>query len=373
MIRQRKPFSFRLLIILLVLGVFVSACAKSASAPSSASSNSSAPAKSADSSGKANEGNKAGAGRDAKKLIKLKIGYDALTMDSAPLNYAVQKGIFKKYGLDVEPVYVAGGSALTQALVGGNFDIAENGYAPAAQAISAGADLVYVGGVTNKLAFQFIVKPEITDGQQLKGKKIAISRFGSLTDTAATMVVESVGLKRSDVAILQTGGTAERVAAMLSGQVDATLEQHPQTDQLLEKGFKVLAELKDINEHYPNTAFVVTRSYAKQNKDKLKTFFKAFAEGLDDYKKNREEALNITAKYFKLDNVKPLASTYDFYAKQIFPAIPEADLQGIKLVLQELVKTKPEAAKLKAEDLIDSSAIDELKKEGFFDKFKSGK
>src|SRR5262249_45181997 len=119
----------------------------------------------------------------AETLTKLRVAYDGFSMTSAPLNYAVQQGIFKKFGLDVTPVFVEGGPLLTQAVVGGSVDIAQNGYTPAAGAAVQGADIVFIGGISNKLPFQLVVTSSINTADQLKGQSIAISRFGSSTDT----------------------------------------------------------------------------------------------------------------------------------------------------------------------------------------------
>src|ERR671931_133487 len=95
------------------------------------------------------------------ELIPVKIGYDGYSMTTAPMNYAAQKGIFRKYGLDAQLVYVDGGTTLTQAVVGGSLAIAQNGYTPAAAAAVAGSGLVFIGGISNKLPFQLVVKGNI--------------------------------------------------------------------------------------------------------------------------------------------------------------------------------------------------------------------
>jgi ABC-type nitrate/sulfonate/bicarbonate transport system substrate-binding protein len=96
----------------------------------------------------------------AQQLTKVRVGFDGFSMTSGPLNYADKQGIFKKFGLDVTPVFVEGGSTLTTAVVGGSIDIAQNGYTPATAAAIAGADVVIIGGISNKLPFQIITASE---------------------------------------------------------------------------------------------------------------------------------------------------------------------------------------------------------------------
>src|SRR5215471_7506694 len=176
----------------------------------------------------------------AETLTKLRVAFDGYSMTSAPLQYAVQQGIFKKFGLEVKPAFVEGGSLLTQAVVGGSVDIAQNGYTPAAGAAVQGADIVFIGGISNKLPFQLVVKSSIAGAADLKGQSIAISRFGSSTDTAADFALKRLGLTRNDVTVRQLGGPATRNAALISGQVAGTMEQYPDTAQLEQQGYHVL-------------------------------------------------------------------------------------------------------------------------------------
>src|SRR5919197_312902 len=105
-------------------------------------------------------------------LTKVRVAYDGFSMTSAPMIYADKQGVFKKFGLDVTPIFIEGGSMLTQAVVGGSIDIAQNGYTPATSAAVQGADVVFIGGISNKLPFQLVVKSSITRGDQLKGQAI---------------------------------------------------------------------------------------------------------------------------------------------------------------------------------------------------------
>jgi hypothetical protein len=165
----------------------------------------------------------------AQGLTKVRVAYDGFSMTSGPLIYADKQGIFKKFGLDIAPVFIDGGSMLTQAVVGGSVDIAQNGYTPALSAAVQGADVVIIGGISNKLPFQLVVKTSITRPDQLKGQSVAISRYGSSTDTAADFALAHLKLTRTDVKVLQLGGAATRIAAAMSGQIAGTMEQYPDT------------------------------------------------------------------------------------------------------------------------------------------------
>src|SRR4051812_49617706 len=94
----------------------------------------------------------------AQSLTKLRVAFDGFSMTSAPLYYAEQQGIFKKFGLDVKPAFVEGGSLLTQAVVGGSVDIAQNGYTPAAGAAGQGGDIVVIGRTSNNPPVQLVAE-----------------------------------------------------------------------------------------------------------------------------------------------------------------------------------------------------------------------
>ncbi|HMI97575.1 MAG TPA: ABC transporter substrate-binding protein [Micropepsaceae bacterium] len=306
----------------------------------------------------------------AQKLIPLKVGYDGYSMTTAPMNYAVQKGIFKKYGLDVTLAYIEAGTTLSGAVVGGSLNIAQNGYTPAAAAAVQGADVVFIGGISNQLPFQLVVKGNIKSAADLKGKKIAISRYGSSSDIAATYVLQNLGLKRSDVVLLQLGGEGTRTAAMLSGQIDASLEQYPRTGELEEKGYRVLVDCLKIAVDYPNTSYVSTRAFVSKNPDIVKRFIMGISDGIHAFKTNREEAVKSAAAFLKSKPGPALDEAYDSFTKYVYPDIPRPSLKGIALVLAELKTKVPAAGGFKPEQLTYTAPFDQLEKEGFFARLK---
>jgi NitT/TauT family transport system substrate-binding protein len=301
----------------------------------------------------------------AQSLTKLRVAYDGYSMTSAPLYYAEHEGIFKKFGLDVTPAFVEGGSLLTQAVVGGSIDIAQNGYTPATGAAVQGADIVFIGGISNKLPFQLVVKATVKGAADLKGQSIAISRYGSSTDTAADFALKHLGLTRNDVMVRQLGSPATRNAALISGQVAGTMEQYPDTGQLEHQGYHVLVDVTDLAGDYPNTSYATSRSFLKKNPDTVKRFFMAMATAVHEFKRNPELAIRLTQEFLKVKEAPLAKAAYDAYVK-VYPDDLRPSLAGIGLVLQEFAKTDAKAAKVKPEDLVDTSALEALAREGFF-------
>jgi NitT/TauT family transport system substrate-binding protein len=298
-------------------------------------------------------------------LSKVRVAYDGFSMTSAPMIYADKLGMFKQFGLDVTPTFVEGGSTLTQAVVGGSVDIAQNGYTPAASAAVQGADIVFIGGISNKLPFQLVVKSSITSAAQLKGQAIAISRYGSSTDQAADFALGALGLTRNEVKILQLGGPATRVAAAMSGQIAGTMEQYPDTAELARHGFHVLVDVTEIAGDYPNTSYVTSRTFLKKNPDAVKRFLMAMATAVRAYKKNPDEAIRITQKFLDVKEEANVKAAYEAYVK-VYPDDLRPSLKGLDLVLQEIGRKEPKALALKPAELVDSSVLDTLEREGFF-------
>jgi NitT/TauT family transport system substrate-binding protein len=302
--------------------------------------------------------------------IKLRVAYDGFSMTSGPLIYADKQGIFRKFGLDISPIFVDGGSMLTQAVVGGSVDIAQNGYTPALSAAVQGADIVIIGGISNKLPFQLVVKTSITRADELKGQSIAISRYGSSTDTAADFALAQLKLTRNDVKILQLGGAATRIAAAMSGQIAGTMEQYPDTAELSRHGFHVLVDVTDIAGDYPNTSYVTSRSFLKSRPEAVKAFLTAMATAVHEYKSNPAVAIPLSQKFLDVKDAANAKAAYEAYVK-VYPDDLRPSLAGIALVLKEIARREPKAAAMKPEQFVDTRVLDALADESFFKRLKA--
>jgi NitT/TauT family transport system substrate-binding protein len=303
-------------------------------------------------------------------LTKVRVAYDGFSMTSGPLIYADKQGIFKKFGLDIAPIFIDGGSMLTQAVVGGSVDIAQNGYTPALSAAVQGADIVIVGGIANKLPFQLVVKTSITRAEELKGQSVAISRYGSSTDTAADFALAHLKLTRNDVKILQLGGAATRIAAAMSGQIAGTMEQYPDTAELSRHGFHVLVDVTEIAGDYPNTSYVTSRSFLKSRPEVVKTFLMAMATAVHAYKSNPSVAIPLSQKFLDVKDPANAKAAYEAYIK-VYPGDLKPSLPGVALVLKEIAKKEPKAGGMKPEQFVDTGTLDALEREGFFKKLQA--
>ena len=305
--------------------------------------------------------------QDNAPLIEVRMAYDGFSMTSAPLIYAVQQGIFKRFGLDITPTFIEGGSMLTQAIVGGSLDVAQNGYTPVIAAAVQGADVIIIGGIANNLPYQLLVKKAITNAEELKGKNIAISRYGSSTDAAANFALEHLGLTRKDVNVLQLGGASTRMAAAIGGRVDGTFEQYPDSAEMTRQGFHVLVDLNNVVRDYPNTSFVTSRKFLKANPDTVKKFLMALTTAVYELKQHSDIAIPLIQKFLSAKDEANVRAAYDSYSKT-YPAKLEITFKGIASVLETLAKSEPKARMFKPEQLVDTTTLDQLERDGFFAK-----
>ncbi len=299
--------------------------------------------------------------------VKVRMAYDGFSMTSAPLQYAVQQGIFKRFGLDITPTFIEGGSMLTQAIVGGSLDIAQNGYTPATAAAVQGADIVIIAGIANTLPYQLVVKTGINSAADLKGKTVGISRYGSSTDAAAEFALKHLGLTRREVNVVQLGGASTRMAAAIAGRVDGTFEQYPDTAEMTRHGFHVLVDLNDVVKDYPNTSFVTSRAFLKKNPDIVKKFLMAMATAVRELKANPDIAIPLIQKFLSVKDIENVRTAYNSYLKA-YPDKLEISASGITSVLESLAAKEPKAKTMKAEQFFDTTTLDGLEREGFFAK-----
>jgi len=298
---------------------------------------------------------------------KIVVGYSAIEGGVAPLWTAHQMGIFSKYGLETEVIYIESGTQSTQALVSGSVPLISMGGAMI-NANLAGADTVAIAGATNLLVFEFMTRPEIQNAQQLKGGTIAISRFGSVSDNAARLAVRQLGLDpNKDVTILQVGGTTARFAALQAGKVQATVAVPPLTYRGHKQGLRTLVDLAAQGIEFPMMGIGTTRSYIAKDADTVRAFMKGYVEGIAYFKTRRDQGIQIIAKNFKLSDLEVVGKMYELFANRVIPRKPYPSVKGFETFLGFLAEKDPRAKNLKAAEVVDNRFVEELDKSGFID------
>ncbi|HEY2990557.1 MAG TPA: ABC transporter substrate-binding protein, partial [Candidatus Binatia bacterium] len=190
-------------------------------------------------------------------------------------------GFFQKYGVDTRLVLFEAGTLLAQAALAGEVKISVTSGPVTIASRSAGADTIVVAGYINTLPYNLVAAKEITKLEQLKGKKIAISRFGSTTDTAVRLLLEKVGLNPAkDVTIVQVGSQPTRFQSLVAGAIDATIIAPPFDITAKKQGYNVLVNLADLGLPYPQQVIETTDRFIRENPQAVKNFLKGFIAGI---------------------------------------------------------------------------------------------
>ena len=307
-------------------------------------------------------------GATQEKPNRLNLGYSSISGSQAILRVIKDAGIFQKNSLDVSLVLIAGGSGIVQALIAGDLPVAVVSGEPSILARLQGADTVILGCLINIIDFSIITAPEVKKAQDLKGKKLAVSRFGSSTDFVLRYALEKWKLLPDrDVAILQIGSQLARLAALKSGTVHGTIVGPPADIIARRADFNELATPEQLNLAYPNTCIVSTTSSASKNEELIRRVMKAMVEGIHFFKTQKEASLKSLDAFARLGETDLIEETYRHY-KDILPRVPYPDVEGIQNVLKEIAKRDPKAKGLKPEIFTEMRFLKELEASGLVQK-----
>lgn len=308
--------------------------------------------------------------KDVLSQEKIKVAYSSTDTLNQIWTIAQDAGFFKKNGLDVEMVYIGSTTVGIAAIVAQDIQVGNAAGSGVANANVRGADTVSVGCTINVLAYELVVLDTIKSADDLKGKSIGISRFGSVSDVAARELLKGLGLRpMEDVKILQVGGASERAAGFSRGVI-AGFPSPPGNVNLIPGGLphRILADMSNLKKPYPLPFIcaVTTKSYLAKNRSVVRRVMMALIEASHYFKTNKEGAQKIVAKYLRGANKAYLDSSYDSTVK-ILERVPYTTREGMKIQLDEALKQNP-GSKVTVDSLIDDSVVRDLEQEGFIDK-----
>ena len=305
-----------------------------------------------------------------KKLDSFTISYASVSGTRAPIWIAKDLGLFEKYGLDGNLIYIASGVTSVNALLGGSVDIIAASGSSAVGAAARGAPLVIIASLGH-IAYKLVAHPSITTIQGLKGKVIGSSRIGAGTDYALQRLLPKLGLvPGKDVQLIPTGisESDRRLLMLVQGKIDATLGTEDNLLQLAARGmkFSVLADLYDSGIYTTGSDIATSRQLVKQRPVQLKAFLMALTEGTWAGRTNKELALRIYRKYLKIEDPKLLESMHKNYLLGTIPARPFPKEEAIQNDIEDLSYTYPHLKGRRAGEFLDLSLLKSLEDEGFF-------
>lgn len=293
-----------------------------------------------------------------------RISYGGTSGYNVPIWVTQEAGLFKKHGLNGELVMISGASQSMQAMLANETQVANTSGSAPVQAKIQGADAVIIATSYDLIPYGVVVHKDIRTPADLKGKRIAISRFGGITELAVKLAVEKFGLSPKDVTMIQAGPDAQRIPAVATGTVAASVLAPPGLFAAYAQGLRILADLSDLGVKYPTSSFFVMRNYLVENRASLKKFLMALTEGLHVYVNDKDFSMRVMQKYTKLGDREIASKTQDYYGKKTL-LVPLNDPAAIKEAIPP-----DKGAGRKPEEFYDNSIIQELVKEGFVESVK---
>lgn len=300
----------------------------------------------------------------AQELKKVRMGYPSLGFRQGHIWVAKDEGLFRKYGLDVEPIFLRGGQLAIQALAAGDPPLMSIGQV--VQANLAGFELALIAGVESFYDSTVFARPGVSRLEQLKGKRLGISGYGAATHFAALILAKHLNLDANKDMILIPGGPdAERVAALQAGKIDAAIFNSSTVPLARRMGFIELVHIPDLGVEVQGNGFATTRAYIRSNRDIVKAALKGYVEGIYFIFHNKQATQKVFARYMRTNDPDVLENSYQVYLKTTAKK-PYPTLKGIQFLLDTLAPQMPQAKSAKPEQFVDLSFLQELEKESFF-------
>ncbi|MDP9128782.1 MAG: ABC transporter substrate-binding protein, partial [Candidatus Binatota bacterium] len=308
----------------------------------------------------------------AEKLDKVRFTYAPLSASGFLWFIAKDAGYFEKNRLDVDMYFEGASPIMVQSILAGENQLA-GGLGPTVVTnVLQGGDVIPVACITHTFTTPMYVQPSITSLQQLRGKKVAVSRIGAVSHLTADSILRRARV--GDVTIIQTGGIPESMAAIMTGNVDGAMVNPPNNIILREKGFREIVgakQLKEMNLRFPENGVMAKRTWAEKNSDVVKRFIKSIAEGLKRMHDDKEFAIKTLGKYTKVTDAKSLEESYRWGIDSFFKDFKTA-ADGIRLMVDQLASSRMIDANLAQKTPLtayyENRYVEELEREGFFKK-----
>jgi ABC-type nitrate/sulfonate/bicarbonate transport system substrate-binding protein len=280
---------------------------------------------------------------------------------------AEEAGLFKKYNLDYQQVFIASSGIVTAALLGGDADMTLTGGVGNVRAYVQGStDIVFVGGVKNTMTQTLVAGGNIKKPEDVKGKKIGVSRIGSNTHYFSIQAMRRFNMEPGrDFSFVQTGGDPETFAALAGGGIDVACLTPPTDALALAQGYHYVVYGPDLKIPYAATAFVTKRSSMAKRNHAIGQFMRAMAEASKIAHTDREFVYKVLGKYLRVTDRKVLDSAYNAEIKVLEPRLVIKQ-EALQAILEEVAQIDPRAKKVKTQELIDNRYLEEMEKSGFF-------
>jgi NitT/TauT family transport system substrate-binding protein len=297
---------------------------------------------------------------------RLPIGYSSASGVFAGIWVAQEGKLFEKYDIDSHLVLIASGSLMAQAMLGGDLPIAAGAGSAVVDADLGGADLVMIGSLVKVPAFYIMALPEIKTIEDLRGKSVGVTRFGSSTDFTMRYVLRKYGMEPGrDVTLIQTGDLFAAAAMLRTHAIVAAPFSSPANLRAEEAGARILMNMGKAGVYFPHDAFMARRSFINANTDLVRRFIKAYSEGVYRLFTDQELSRRAIRKYGRAEDARTIDAVYR-YALDYVDKIPYNTREGVQEVLKQVAERNPKAKDAKPEAFYDDRFVKELETQGFY-------
>ncbi len=281
---------------------------------------------------------------------------------------AEEAGLFKKYNIDFNLVFISSSNIVTAALLGGDAEMTVTGAIGNVSAFVRGStDVVFTGGVKNTMTQTIIAGGNIKRPEDLRGKRIGVSRIGGNSHYFTIQALRRYNMEPNrDYSFIQTGGDPETFAALVSGAIEVANLTPPTDAQAIAKGYHYVLYGPDLKIPYAATAFVTKRSVIAKRPQVIGNFMRAMAETSKLVHSDREFYYKVLGKYLRIQDRSVLDAAYNAEIKVLEPRLV-IKMESLQATLDELAATDARAKKIKPQEMVDSRYLDEMEKSGFMD------
>jgi ABC-type nitrate/sulfonate/bicarbonate transport system substrate-binding protein len=296
---------------------------------------------------------------------RIRAAYSAMSGSMAWVWAAKEGGYFEKHGLSVDLLYIGGTAQLFQSMLAGEIAFGVGGGPSIIHANMQRRSIVGVAGTLNRMIMKIMAAPQIKNPADIRARRIAVTRYGTITDFSARLFLKNWGLSpEKDAVILQVGSVPNVLAALQNGLAQAGALSPPAHLQAEKMGFVELMDLSKAEIYYPYTYIVVSTGFLEKSRNVIRPFVAASIEGIHRFKTDGAFARKLIAKYLRIDNEKVLEETHQLFSA-MFETVPYIKREGLAGLAQMLAERDPKVEAVKLDSIVDDRFVRELESSGF--------
>ena len=301
---------------------------------------------------------------------KLRLGLSSIGATNGSIWAAEEKGLFRKHGVDVEVIFIGGGGArVVSSLLAGDIHFSVGGGEGSIRSQMRGAETVIASSTLTKGLQRILAKPEIKTYQDLKGRKIGITQFGSAAHLVLALMLKKWNMRPDQVQTLQVGSSPALLASLDKGGIDAAVLTLPTFFLAEDKGYRVVGDPMTMDIYYLQNTLESTRSFLRKNRDQALKFMRGYIEGIAYFKKNKKESLDIMGRKLRIQSsqerdVRYLEMSYNLMTAA-YSDVPYPSLRAVQSIVDKIAEEDPKVKERDVRSFVDDTLVKELEDSGF--------